>query len=161
MLRTLSALTIAAVVLAAGMIAGSAAAPYSPPSKQEIAKRILGTVGLLDLLRPLDSCRESRERARVPMNRYGGNPFTRAPTLPYAPSVFSGTSPPETLTQGGRFWAGPATRSAMAMRSLPSKMRRPSSGMCQSVGLRAVVDISYVGLFVSQGALATAVSATR
>jgi hypothetical protein len=44
MRRTFATLTIAAVVLAAGMIAGSAAAPYSPPSKQEIAKRILGTV---------------------------------------------------------------------------------------------------------------------
>ena len=44
MRRTLSALTIAAVVLAAGVIAGSAASPYSPPSKQEIAKRILASV---------------------------------------------------------------------------------------------------------------------
>jgi hypothetical protein len=44
MRRTLSALTIAAVVLAAGVIAGSAAAPYSPPSKQEIAKRILDSI---------------------------------------------------------------------------------------------------------------------
>jgi len=44
MRRTLSALTIAAVVLAAGVMAGSAASPYSPPSKQEIAKRILGSI---------------------------------------------------------------------------------------------------------------------
>jgi hypothetical protein len=43
MRRTFSALTIAAVVVAAGVTAGSAASPYSPPSKQEIAKRILGS----------------------------------------------------------------------------------------------------------------------
>src|SRR2546428_14139357 len=43
MRRTLSVLTIAMVVIAAGAIAGSAASPKTPPSKQEIAKRILAT----------------------------------------------------------------------------------------------------------------------
>src|SRR5437764_11131766 len=43
MRRTLSVLTIALVVVAAGAIAGSAASPKTPPSKQEIAKRILAT----------------------------------------------------------------------------------------------------------------------
>ena len=43
MRRTLSVLTIALVVIAAGAIAGSAASPKTPPSKQEIAKRILAT----------------------------------------------------------------------------------------------------------------------
>jgi len=43
MRRTLSVLTIATVVIAAGAIAGSAASPKTPPSKQEIAKRILAT----------------------------------------------------------------------------------------------------------------------
>src|SRR5437762_13426945 len=43
MRRTLSLLTIALVVVAAGAIAGSAASPKTPPSKQEIAKRILAT----------------------------------------------------------------------------------------------------------------------
>ena len=43
MRRTLSVLTIAMVVVAAGAIAGSAATPKTPPTKQEIAKRILAT----------------------------------------------------------------------------------------------------------------------
>ena len=43
MRRTLGVLTIAMVVIAAGAIAGSAASPKTPPSKQEIAKRILAT----------------------------------------------------------------------------------------------------------------------
>src|SRR2546426_1062735 len=43
MRRTLSVLTIALVVIAAGTIAGSAASPKTPPSKQDIAKRILAT----------------------------------------------------------------------------------------------------------------------
>jgi hypothetical protein len=43
MRRTLSVLTIAVVVVAAGAIAGSAASPKTPPTKQEIAKRILAT----------------------------------------------------------------------------------------------------------------------
>src|SRR3989442_7884830 len=43
MRRTLSVLPIAMVVIAAGAIAGSAASPKTPPSKQEIAKRILAT----------------------------------------------------------------------------------------------------------------------
>src|SRR5947207_16015680 len=43
MRRTLSVLTIALVVIAAGAIAASAASPKTPPSKQEIAKRILAT----------------------------------------------------------------------------------------------------------------------
>src|SRR5438034_9363356 len=43
MRRTLSVLTIALVVVAAGAIAGSAASPKTPPSKQESAKRILAT----------------------------------------------------------------------------------------------------------------------
>ncbi len=43
MRRTLSVLTIATVVIGAGAIAGSAASPKTPPSSQEIAKRILAT----------------------------------------------------------------------------------------------------------------------
>jgi len=43
MRRTFSVLTIATVVVAAGAIAGSAATPKTPPTKQEIAKRILAT----------------------------------------------------------------------------------------------------------------------
>ena len=43
MRRTFSVLTIAMVVVAAGAIAGSAATPKTPPTKQEIAKRILAT----------------------------------------------------------------------------------------------------------------------
>ena len=43
MRRTLSVLTIALVVMAAGAIAGSAAAPKTPPTKQDIAKRILAS----------------------------------------------------------------------------------------------------------------------
>jgi hypothetical protein len=43
MRRTLSVLTIALVVTATGVIAGSAATPKTPPSRQEVAKRILGT----------------------------------------------------------------------------------------------------------------------
>src|SRR5438034_10513487 len=43
MRRKLSVPTTGLVVVAAGAIAGSAAAPKTPPSKQEIAKRILAT----------------------------------------------------------------------------------------------------------------------
>src|SRR5256886_14579175 len=43
MRRPVSVLTIALVVIAAGRIAGSAASPKTPPSKQDIAKRILAT----------------------------------------------------------------------------------------------------------------------
>src|SRR6059058_339448 len=43
MRRTLGVLTIAMVVISAGAIVGSAASPKTPPSKQEIAKRILAT----------------------------------------------------------------------------------------------------------------------
>ena len=44
MRRALSVLTIAAVFLAAGVVAGSATSPHPPPSRQDIAKRILDSI---------------------------------------------------------------------------------------------------------------------